>query len=513
MLDSFTITFGGRPVIDPQSAMRTCREHDFPDDHFRGLVSTYVCPVGSKPGVGRVLMRKSDLDRIPDASAVTLSIVYRDGAIRRAADLRGMVIVANSMAFPGRADDPDSVFLVTFADERHSKRRLPWSKAYNLRDRCEGEYISATTNAGTPWTWQQLVQDLWTATIGGSAPSLPYTPHGTPEGFDYFHAESALDCLADVLLRIDCHLVHDPRTLTYAIRRSADGRTALMAFDSLQRYYAWQDRASDWPAADWPETIRVWFRRRPIPEEEADSYYAVDVTTAPAPTGFVAGTILAIHDDLYAQGSSGTPSNLTDLTARAEERMSEWVRRESSIDYPTTRSYKGFLPDLFNALGETVSVLCFSDRGGSEGAAFTTEVRNPADNALNKWKWNDNSDWLCCFEDDYPYPYGSYDDGDGGASVQHDAILNLGCDAATTGNILYDSVRYTTVGLVRRGRLTLSISMEALDEDVVAVETECVEVVIKGDETGDTDVKCVVGDIVFTKKTKKIRAVVCKACP
>lgn len=121
--------------------------------------------------------------------------------------------------------------------------------------------------------------------------------------------------------------------------------------------------------------------------------------------------------------------------------------------------------------------------------------------------------WATPVEEDYPYPYGSYDDGDGGASIQHDAILNLGCDAATTGNILYDSVRYTTVGLVRRGRLTLSISMEILEEDAVAVATECVEVVIKGDETGDTDVECVDGDIVFTKKTRKIRAVVCKACP
>lgn len=112
------------------------------------------------------------------------------------------------------------------------------------------------------------------------------------------------------------------------------------------------------------------------------------------------------------------------------------------------------------------------------------------------------------FEEDYPYPYGSYDDGDGGASVQHDAILNLGCDADDTGNILYDSVRYTTVGLVRRGRLTLSISMEVLEEDVVAVATECKEVLL-----ATSTIACVDGDIVFTKNSEKVRVISCKACP
>lgn len=117
-------------------------------------------------------------------------------------------------------------------------------------------------------------------------------------------------------------------------------------------------------------------------------------------------------------------------------------------------------------------------------------------------------------EDDYPYPgYGSYDDGDGGATWQHDSTLNIGCDEAT-GNIIGDEVRYTTVLFVRRGRPTASISMEVLVEDKILVATECKEVVV--DVAVTVDVECVDGVITatptVTTTTDFVRSVACGVC-
>ena len=492
MPDSFTITFGGRPVIDPQSAMRTCREHGFPDDHFRGLVTSYVCPTGPKPGVGYLLMRKKDLDATRNSATVDLVITYRAGGAATATTLRGMIITASSMAFPGRDDDDDSVFLVSFADGRHAKRRVSWSKAYNLRQRNDTEYITTTTNGGTAWTWQQLVQDLWTPSIGGTAPTLPYTPNGTPEGLDFYHSDSALDCLADVLLRINCQLVHDPRTSLYTIRRSANGRAGLTAIDSRQRNYAWQDRGTQWPQADWPATIRVRFRKRPIPAYDADPYVSEDVTTTPAPSVLVSGTILQLDDDLFAlyPAPAGTLTNGADLTSRATERMQEWVRRRTSIGFPLMRSYKGVVPELFDQLGETVSAICISDRGGSEGAALTTEIRNPDGSALDDWKPRENPHWVW-WADETP--------------VTIPVIQNVVCDGA---NIVHDVVNYEISQVNRDGKIFLEIDTSPVSEGTTLIPLVCKEFL-----TPDSSIACVDGNIVFTKVSDHGLFVDCEGCP
>lgn len=115
-------------------------------------------------------------------------------------------------------------------------------------------------------------------------------------------------------------------------------------------------------------------------------------------------------------------------------------------------------------------------------------------------------------DEDYYPEYGYYDDGDGGTSWSHDAILNLGCDTAsgdTQGDIVYDKVRYTATLIIRNRRPFVSISMRVLEENVVAVNTVCKEVVIP---TGTT-AECVDGDIVLTLQTEKIRVIDCVVCP
>lgn len=111
-------------------------------------------------------------------------------------------------------------------------------------------------------------------------------------------------------------------------------------------------------------------------------------------------------------------------------------------------------------------------------------------------------------DDDYPYPgYGSYDDGDGGATWSHDSTINIGCDTGS-GNIIGDVVRYTHVLFVRRGRPTVSTSLEVLEEDKILVATECKEV----PDPATFDLYCDGATPVLDFDTFKIRTIVCVAC-
>jgi hypothetical protein len=279
------------------------------------------------------------------------------------------------------------VYVVKFADDRHAKRRKPLSAAFNLRQRNGTAYVTATLNAGVAWTWATLVSSLWGSAIGGAVPALPYTPHGTPEGFDFYAADSALDALNEVLVRIDCALVHDPRTLTYTIRRSGADKAKLTQFDARQTVVTWNDLQEQWPQTDWPATLRVRFRRTPVPTDGNNPYFTVDAALPNPPAGRTAGTTVTVDDDLYALNATGTPSNSATLSARATERAAEFVRRRSSLEFPTTRSYKGIAADAFDLLGESLSAVAIADRGGNDGAALTTEVCTERDYRLATWRW------------------------------------------------------------------------------------------------------------------------------
>lgn len=112
-------------------------------------------------------------------------------------------------------------------------------------------------------------------------------------------------------------------------------------------------------------------------------------------------------------------------------------------------------------------------------------------------------------DDEYPgYGYGSYDDGDGGATWSHDATINIGCDTGT-GNVIGDVVRYTHVLFVRRGRPTVSTSLEVLEEDKVIVQTACKEWI----DPATVELTCVDGVPTLDFTTEKVRVVVCGVCP
>src|SRR5262245_23924645 len=217
--------FGDERCLDPQALSRECQEQGLPLG-WVGLPNSYFCPLGVNPGRGWILLLRSQLDRINQNNLYNFYLETYDQARKRVSSVthRNLLFVKAQCLTPGAADDTKSAYLCELADRRHLYTTIPIDKAYNVRS-CPGSatYYSATLNSGTPWTWQTLVTDIWntlgTSRLGGNS-TLPFTPDGTPEGFD-FYGGYALFALGAVLERLGCALAYDSIADSFSIVRVA----------------------------------------------------------------------------------------------------------------------------------------------------------------------------------------------------------------------------------------------------------------------------------------------------
>ena len=373
-------SFGNRPLLDPSKLLQECIDRDLPV-FWHGEVTVAKCPPGREPGKASFLMRYGDVRQLDKSTDHTLSL--SDG--ERSLDLKSWTILEAFAPVSGAATtlSDDTPYLVRAVDRRYHLRRSPFSQAYNVTT--DGStYVSSTTNSGTAWTWSGIFGSLWAKLPGPPAPpSLPFTPHGTPQNFSWFGCASAWNALNDLLDRLACIVCYDPVADLFTVERlgSADAtaeafeakvkRTGYLTFDTLPV-------ASE--RADKPESLKVVFRRYPAPSAGSDPTYSV--TTSLGGTGVVTGTTVQIEDDACAIGSSGTPSNASYLASRAAERVDDFKRKLAGFDRRLIRSYIGVWKDAVAAPGSTYAGLAFEDRGQS----YRTELQAKPDARLEEWR-------------------------------------------------------------------------------------------------------------------------------
>lgn len=306
-------------------------------DDWIGRANLFDCPLGAEPGRGAVLMAGEDFENLDLDTTydLTFDVTNATGEGTSPVTLKNLVIVRALCAVAG--SDPDSEgstiasdapYLIELADRRQLYRGIPIDKAYNLRYGVgASEFFPGTRNAGSDWTWQTLVTDIWTI-IGklGTGSTLPFTPDGTPEGFD-FYGSSAWDALDTVLTRIGCALKLDPLTDAFSIVRLADddtdGDTAIQNEDK-NRY--WDDRPLDGHRGLIPEKVRVHFPKLPCVSAGVSPWYTKDETDGES-SGAEEGSYALIYDQMSAlYDSTGTLTNGTALDARALERATDYFR-------------------------------------------------------------------------------------------------------------------------------------------------------------------------------------------
>ncbi len=363
--------YNDKPLLDPKFLRKVCEDHGIPFENWFGKPNSMRIPLGRGPGRGFVLMRKEDLDAIDQTT-------YHDLQFSGLDAFKKIYVVSAECISPGGPDDVGDVFLVELADRRIALEKIPCSAAYNLRAADGSAIITATQNSGTDWTWQQILNDLWTLLGAGSTPTLPFTPDATPENFDYRNS-FAWAAITDFLDRLACAVKYNPFTDVFTIVRlgSADA-TAASAADNY--VLVWDSKPFDTVPAARPEKVRVLFRRFPSPSDRGNEYYAVDVTLT-ATTGTVSGSFVTIYDDLGALGATGTPSNSAALSTRATERANDWLRKHDGFDVPSVQVFDSYETTAINILGSTCGEIAYDDRG----AGAKTSVKSQVTRTLENW--------------------------------------------------------------------------------------------------------------------------------
>lgn len=377
-----SVIFAGKACYDPSDLLRECQQRGWPVDWY-GRANVYRCPLGREPGRGGLLMRRGDLDLIDFGADHTLEIGDNQGGASKVS-LKKLTILKTTCLTPGAVDSKNATYLVDVVDRRYHLARVPCDVAYNLRAADGASYRTATLNAGIAWTWTQLVTDLWSTCGGlGTFPGMPFTPAGTPGGFDFFGG-FAWDALCRVLDRLACAPDYDPVADAFTVVRlgSAD-TTATAGIASMDAMLTaeWDTYPMISLRAERPEKVRVLYRRYPVPTGGETPWYSVDVTLAAA-TGVVAGSYVQVVDDEIALGATGTPSNSAALGTRASERAADWLRKYQGYDRRYVRVYGGISPDAATkVLGSTMAAVNWEDRG--QGAR--TELVSGPDGKLEKW--------------------------------------------------------------------------------------------------------------------------------
>lgn len=382
------VTYANRPTLDPAQELANCLRLGTPADHWRGKCNRFACPSGVLSGSGMVLMLRRDLDLIDQNTPQTLE--FTDATTRHA--LQNIHIVRALCVSPGAPADPNAVYAVELADKRRRLALSACNLGFNLRSTPGGNYTAASAASTTlAYTWAQIWGYIWAtlpADVAGSAPALPATPQGTPEGFD-FYGVSSMDAVGQFLARLGWDLVLDPVADTFTVVAIGDTQPNFAAAETRHVARRLYDLEPVEPAyGTIPASLLIQFPRQPV-TYGASPYETKTATPSGGALTGEAGTLI-LFDDLVANYSTGTLSNDAALTARAAARATEFYRVARAAR-TLCRVYSGLVADF--VVGSEVRCVTWADAGregvgDAWGGVTTTIDRWPPGGDSSEWAGN-----------------------------------------------------------------------------------------------------------------------------
>lgn len=387
-------TYDGKPLLDPGVLHRYALEQNLPLD-FWGRANSYVCPRGKDPGTAWLLMLRATVNALNYTDFKPLLFRSPQGEVTLG-KLR--FVRATCMSAGPTTTDTNAAYLLELADKRRWLSMSTAVKQYNVR--CPAPpatsgvslYHSESLNSGALWTWQTMLNDLWLllpSSLRGTAPTLPYTPNGTPEGFRFLGV-SAWESIHQVLDKIGCTTVYNPATDALSIVRTGVAQSGLSSAVSALTNRKLDDLSPVAHASAFvPATVRVLFHKvykhygsEPLTHRTGnwsqDPIYQEDIATGIA--GAVAGTILPLWDDLPAiVAPSGTVVNSGDLATRATEVAANYINGVTKRANHGHILYSGAVTTI--GTGSEVERVIWRDYG--DGMGMITEVINRPSALMN----------------------------------------------------------------------------------------------------------------------------------
>jgi len=178
----------GEGVLNPGPLYDAAVDLGLPTN-FWGFANSVTVSAGMDPDTAWLIVPRTVAEALYTTELHTITWEWQQGQARKTLNLGGWVLVRATLI--GIDGDLKSPYLLELRDKRElMKHSVVIEQDFNTTVGWDGSakiYRDSTTNASTPWTWQDLLEELWDllpSSIRGTAPTLDWTPPYDPE---YFH--------------------------------------------------------------------------------------------------------------------------------------------------------------------------------------------------------------------------------------------------------------------------------------------------------------------------------------
>lgn len=329
----FKITLEGKHCIDPASLLQECLLKGLDTSLWYGKANSFRLQAGKLPGVGYVLLTYKDITDLLSTAVhyYSLAFTHADSTLT----LQGIVIVDAQATNASLTLTDETIMLVELADTRLFLARSKINTGYNVFQRptsesdTDPELEEDTLNSSVPWTWEQMVDDIWSnleVSIAGTLDKSKIDAWPTTTPYDFcFYGVSAWDALFEVLDALGMILVFDSAENEYRLYMEWDTDDHAVSVTLARDDNLVDVSHRTLPEfTRYPESVTVYFRSlgsRRLLHSEVVTTASInsDLTTQAGVTDILHSDQPALYD------SSGTLTNEVDLEAAAASLAENYI--------------------------------------------------------------------------------------------------------------------------------------------------------------------------------------------
>lgn len=360
-------SLSGVNLVDPQTCLIDFTYRGLPTETWAGKVNSFSSPVERGYGVGRVLVRKSDVGLLKDTNNLTLKFIDTDGT---EVSFPRLSLIKTENILPGDLNASGSILMLTLADIRYRYSQKYIGRSYNYRDINTGEFLEDSLNGNILWTWHTILSDIWAKMVSGlgdAGPMPMMEGYGSVEGFS-FTDDNGWDAFCQVVQAGGKLVRFDPVTTTVSIVDPSLPEPE-MDFDTLGVRVWDTDDAIEFEGP-LPGSVTVTFPRPGMSQRHREVYVGA---------GGMTDTTAIINSDMPAVGDP--VMNTVPLGFRADNLGRQWV-----IDWKAARDerqieFRGYIDWCRTAVGyggfSRWSVYDLGDSAERRGPLSTSIERGP----------------------------------------------------------------------------------------------------------------------------------------
>lgn len=375
-------------LVDPVFADEQAKRQGLNTEWWRKKAGTILWPSGQEPGKIWILLTRYDINHINLNALHTLKIRF-DADTLTFNNLVFSAPLRNIMGL-GYTGGEKCIYLAELSDLRHLMRNKWFSNPVNVHYNVPapdtgtvGDYHQDSMNGGSAWTWQGVLDNLWTLMTPpselGSSPQLGWSPHGVPQNLR-FVGVSGWEAYNEVLKRLGVDFVLWPDGTTRLVRR---GETDTSLVAALAQWNIAENRFDDEEPLEIirgkiPRQVVVYFPKiwehygAEFTTEWRSGYqtslmqaYSVTIDCPDAIEDYTqANSKAVLWDDMSALTNiGGTVTNSAGLAVRAQERADDYYRMVYTGGNRMLLTFNRWIFDtgLFN--GSQVSAVAWYDHG------------------------------------------------------------------------------------------------------------------------------------------------------